>query len=437
MHSPVTNGRTKGPLNISDVGPRFGSTKLAAGAQHVRAFCECVGVCAIRSALTLAVLSALLLILTAARPAQAQTETVLYNFTGFPDGGFPLGGLTSDRAGNFYGTTSGGGVACGETEFGCGTVFELSPNGNGGWNETVLYSFTGGADGAEPGAPVIFDSVGNLYGTATRGGANGYGVVFELSPVGASWTETVLHSFAGGADGANPGSLIMDPAGNLYGTNSAGVFELSPSRGGWTNQVIYSVSAALGLTMDAAGNIFGFGYSSGWTVFELAPNGRGGWNATVIYLLIPASKHNDAPGAPLVLDKAGNLYGTTSGGGAKNYGTVYQLSRGKKGKWTKKILYSFKGGEHGDGSDPLTGIVFDAAANIYGATVLGGLGYGTVYELVAVGKGKYQEKVLWSFNLTDGYGPLGPLILDSAGNLYGTTVYGGSDDWGVVFEVTP
>src|SRR5208337_984956 len=206
MHSTGTNSRTKGRLNISDAGPRFGSTKpaagstkRAAGAPHIRAFCECLGVCAIRAAMALAVISVLLPI--AARPAQAQTETVLYNFAGNPDGAFPASNLTSDGAGNFYGTTYGGGL-------GRGTVFELSPNGGGGWNETVLYSFCSApncADGSHPMyADVILDSAGNLYGTTEAGGAYGWGVVFELTPVGITWTETVLYSFANDGDGANP-----------------------------------------------------------------------------------------------------------------------------------------------------------------------------------------------------------------------------------------
>ncbi|HYW37531.1 MAG TPA: choice-of-anchor tandem repeat GloVer-containing protein [Terriglobales bacterium] len=370
----------------------------------------------------------------AAHPAQAQTETVVYNFTGGSDGFTPDSRLTSDGAGNFYGTTGFGGL-------GAGTVFELSPNGSGGWKETVLYSFTGGADGSVPYfSYVLFDSEGNLYGTTYGGGSYGYGVVFELSPEGTSWTETVLYSFTGGADDANPlNGLIMDTAGNLYGRTyvSGGgngtIFELSKSGDGWTKQVIYSGAPGYaGLTMDAAGNIFGV---TADVVFELSPNGHGGWNPTVIHTFSGSPKDGLAGEGTPVLDHAGNLYGTTLGGGYKNNGTVYELSRGTNG-WTEKILHSFEGGST-DGSDPFAGIVFDAAGNIYGTTEFGGNPLaGTVYELVApVGKGGYNEKVLWKFDKTDGYEPVDSLILDSAGKLYGTTPEGGSNGYGVVFKV--
>src|SRR5271167_2813992 len=246
MQSAVTNSVTNGRLNGSNVGPRYRSTKVAAAT--------------LRSAMTLAVLSVLLLI--AARPAQAQTESVLYNFTGNPDGANPESGLASNN-GNLYGTTYTGGL-------GYGTVFELSPNGSGGWTETVIYNFCSIAncpDGANPTyANVIFDSLGNLYGTAFAGGGNGYGAVYELSPTQSGWTEKVLYSFANSPDGANPvNGLVMDTAGNLYGTTYAGgstgkgtVFRLSPSGGNWTEKVVEDISSTYsGLAMDAHGNIFG------------------------------------------------------------------------------------------------------------------------------------------------------------------------------------
>jgi uncharacterized repeat protein (TIGR03803 family) len=393
------------------------------------------------SALILAVL-----LLVAARPAQAQTEVVLYNFCSQPncsDGGGPRDSLTF-YGGNFYGTTFYGGTGD------VGTVFELSPTGSGGWNQIVLYSFTGGADGANPYSNVIFDSVGNLYGTTQYGGdltcdaPSGCGVAFELSPAGGGWTETVLHNFGNYPDGANPtAGMIFDTAGNLYGTTSNSVYELSPSGGGWTEQVIYRNLATLsGLTMDAAGNIFGV--SSGVSVaFELSPNGSGGWTPAVIHNFC-GPKDGCGPSGTLVFDNAGNLYGTTAyGGGGSSLGTVYKLSpvtKGKKKKpaWKEEVLHSFEGGT-GDGGETFAGVVLDADGNIYGTTPAGGINNGgVVFELVVpVGKGKYQEKLLWSFNITDGADPLDSLILDSAGNLYGTTAAGGSKKGGVVFEVTP
>ncbi|HSZ64195.1 MAG TPA: choice-of-anchor tandem repeat GloVer-containing protein [Terriglobales bacterium] len=384
--------------------------------------------------LTLVVLSALLLI--AARTVQAQMETVLYNFTSSSYGSGSVSNLIADGAGNFYGTTAGGG------QFGEGTVFELSPNGSGGWNESVLYSFTGGADGANPSGPVIFDSIGNLYGTTFYGGANGDGAVFELSPVGTNWTESVLHSFGGPGDAAdNPVSgVILDQSGNLFGmTYYDVVFELSPSGGTWAEQVIYSGGnfSQAGLTMDSAGNIFGGSYkhtTSTGTVFELSPNGSGGWNSTAIHTFKNAAYPLGTP----IFDKSGNLYGTTSGGGAYRGGTLYRLGPGKSGPWTLTILHAFGNGT--DGGYPAAGIVFDAAGNIYGTTAFGGeSGDGSVFELVASGKiiHTYKEKVLWSFTGADGSQPYTSLVLDNAGNSYGTTSSGGSDGHGNVYEVTP
>ncbi len=289
--------------------------------------------------LALAVVCVLLLI--AGYAAQAQ-ETVLYNFTGGDDGGQPYSSLT-EHGGNLYGATEFGGT------LGYGVIFELSPNGSGGWSEAVLYTFTLAADGGFPHSSLIFDSAGNLYGTTVSGGenpsclptSNCSGVVFELSPepgpTGTSWTETVLYSFTGGADGEFPQSgPIFDSAGNLYGTtyNSKGgggsVFELSPSGGDWTEKEIYSVDASTaegmyaGLTMDAAGNIFG---TTGSAIFELSPTGNGGWKPSVIHTFASGTKDGfDAEGT-LVFDKAGNLYGTTQWGGANNTGTVFELSR--------------------------------------------------------------------------------------------------------------
>jgi len=399
-----------------------------------------------------------LALIIAARPAQAQTETVLYAFCSAPgctDGDYPDSRLTSDRAGNFYGTTGGGGA------FGYGTVFELSPNGGGGWNESVLYSFTGGADGAYPWrfSNVIFDGVGNLYGTTAYGGANGLGVAFELSPVGTSWKETILHGFVGGTgDGSYPsGDLVIDLAGNVYGTTVAGgsagggiVFELSRSGGDWNEQVIYTsgldnygynisgVGMAAGLTMDSVGNIYG---ANGDSVFELSPNGNGGWTPAVLHTFTGPVTQNaldsGAVGTP-TLDQAGNVYGTTIVGGP--WGIVYKLSPEKKGKWKEKAIHAFNGEER-DGVSSAGTLLINADGDIYGVSfIIGGKdNVGDVFELIPqAGTGKYEHQTLWSFGGPgDGWLPSGGLIQDSAGNLYGTTTGGGSNYGGIVFEMTP
>jgi len=324
VHSLDKESTAKISLRIG-VGPKLRPRQLTAGI-----LCR---------ALTLAVLATLPM---AARPAYAQTEEVLYSFTGSSDGSQPESSLTMNN-GNLYGTTYAGG-------FGFGTVYELSPNGTGGWTETTLYSFcpvAGCADGQNPTySYVIFDNQGNMYGTAFAGGANGYGVVFELTNSGGTWTESVLYSFANSPDGANPGNgLIMDGAGNVYGMTFAGgngkgcVFELSPGST-WTEKVIYDINSThSGLTQGPPGTIYGTTYG---TVYELTLNGSGVWVPNVLFTFNPAdfATEGSNPVGTLVLDSAGNLYGTTLTGGANNAGVVYRLSPGNGG-WTETLLYSF------------------------------------------------------------------------------------------------
>jgi len=416
---------------------------------------------AIRAASMLAVLSALLLV--SPRPAQAQTETVLYNFCSIQvagactDGAGPKSNLTSN-GGNLYGTTASGGT--GYFPSVGGTVFELSPSGGGGWQETVLYSFCSVevsgvcTDGAEPIGPVIFDSAGNLYGTTLGGGSTtcpfsgGCGVVFELSPPGTGWTETVLHAFCLNftgecTDGVIPGGvLVMDATGNLYPTNDTGVLKLSQSSGVWTIQLISfghvePANPHPGLVMDSSGNIFVLAPSptpGEQSLFELSPNGKGGWTTTAVY----SFKGQGGYWSPLIMDQAGNFYVEWQGEGKEAPGTVYKLSPGTSG-WTNKALFTFDYDNSAlDGFSPSGGLVLDPSGKLYGTTSQGGTyGLGTVFELVPVGLGNYDEKVLWSFNGTDGSQPTDSPILDSAGNLYGTTFEGGSTGNGVVFEVTP
>ena len=385
-------------------------------------------------ALSVLIMSVLSFLLFASRPAQGQIET-LYDFQGGSDGINPTAGLTLDSEGNIYGTTSGGGL-------GFGTVFELSPISGGPWNETVLYSFTGGADGSTPNGSLVFNG-GKLYGAAEGGGANsGAGVVFEIVPEGAASTENVLYNFCSqnsqGAclDGSHPtNGLVMDAMGNLYGTAYGGtIFELSPSGSGWAEQVIYNnVSAGIpngaGLTMDEAGDIFGIeGVISdeySFSVFELSRNGSGGWSPTTLHTFFVGkgedSRSNCRQSCP---DQHGNLYGTVTYSDRRD-GIVYQLSPGKNGKWVEKLIYTFIRPE----LFPLRGQLLDASGNIYGSTRASRKEGATVYELVNPGgSGKYQLK---GFSLVgpDPFGrdPWDNMIKDNSGNIYGTTESGGSD----------
>jgi uncharacterized repeat protein (TIGR03803 family) len=384
----------------------------------------------------------------AATASHAQTEAVLSNFAGSPDGSEPLSSLAMNNN-NLYGTTYAGGL-------GYGTVFELTPNGSGGWVETPIYNFCSQADCTDGENPaysyVIFDGQGNLYGTTYGGGEYGYGVVFELSPgTDGSWTETVLHNFANTPDGANPGNgLIMDSAENLYGMTFAGgtgdgdgcIFELSPSGSTWTEQVIYDINSThTGLTLGPAGAtgniIYGSTYS---TIFQLTPNGSGGWVPAVLYTFNPSNSATEGsePVGTMALDGAGNLYGATEAGGANNAGAVFKLTPSTSGDWVETLLFSFGGsGKYGpNGATPFSGVILDPSNNIYGTTKAGGTnGAGTIYEVVAPasGKGTYQEHVVFNFDGEDGAEPKSGLILES-GYLYGATYGGGANGEGTVFE---
>lgn len=383
--------------------------------------------------------------------ALAQTETVLYSFTGATDGGFPVEGLIRDAEGNLYGTTPAGGLldkGCGSG--GCGTVFEITPTGA----ETVLYAFTGkNGDGKAPFSRLMLDWNDNLYGTTLYGGDAGKGIVFEIISGGA---ETVLYSFAGGTDGAFPGSgLIRDSKGNLWGTTSGGghyhgtVFELSPAG---VEKVVFSFPGQEGtlpggaLTLES-GNFYGTsslgGGGSGCAppgcglIFEVTPDGEG----RTIYTFTGGAD-GARPTGSLVRDARGNLYGTAAWGGTLNSscpqgcGTVYQLSPGTGSTWDLAVLHSFAG--EGDGYHPVASLARDAKGNLYGITSGDNCSSlacsGTVFAIMANG----SETVLHNFTGgADGLHPYGDLVRDKQGNLYGTTERGGAFDSGTVYEVTP
>ncbi len=374
-------------------------------------------------ALTLAML--FLSLLATIPRAQAQEHTrfiLLYSFKGGRDGAAPIGGMVRDKLGNLYGTTAGN--LCGNRY---GTVFKLDPRGN----QTVLHSFEGGADGEAPLNALIRDAAGNLYGT-TYGGL---GTVFEVDATGKY---TVLYNFRGGADGWNPdGVLIRDSNGNLYGTTSNGgtneygtVFKLDSSSNKTT---LYNfkgtdgVGPFAGLISDVTGNLYGTtGYGGAYgfgTVFKLDPSG----NETVLYSFSGGSD-GAAPITELIRDAIGNLYGTTSGGGAYGWGTIFKLDP----SGNETVLYSFTGGQ--DGKFPYGALLW-SEGNFYGTTSDGGaFGLGTVFKLDPSG----NQTVLYSFKgAGDGALPYSGLIRDAAGNLYGTAAYGGVYGCGTVFRVTP
>jgi len=397
------------------------------------------------------------------------TESVLYYFCSQPhcaDGNFPRGGLIFDQAGNLYGTTAAGG-----TKESDGVVFKLTPGAGGNWSETVLFTFRGGREGFAPFSGVVFDTKGNLYGTTIWGGEggplcrsnNGFGcgTVFELIPSSGAWTETVLHDFRAGRDGIYPSSVILDSSGTLYGTTDASgeppnftagstMFKLAPASGGWHETVYHfwtshATNPNGGLISDAAGNLYGTTNGGGsyecGTVFEISPVAGGQWRSKVLYSF-KGGTDGRYPTAPLVFDSAGNLYGTTFQGGSPAYdaGIIFQLSPGTGGAWSEKILHVFQGL---DGLYPVGAIVFDSAGNLYGATAAGGqASAGTVFELSPAADGTWTQTILHNFvgGTNDGQGPQAGVVFDSAGNIYGTTTSGGGSGnsaFGTVFELSP
>jgi uncharacterized repeat protein (TIGR03803 family) len=392
------------------------------------------------------------------------TQTVLYSFKGNGDGCSPAAALVIDAQGNLYGTTLKGGV--GSNCSGYGTVFELSPTSKGGWKETVLYSFHGGNDGAEPNG-LVLDPAGNLYGTtfgSNNTGCNtGCGTAFQLTRNSAGgWSETILHSFGTGSDGAHPtASLVSDAAGNLYGTTQNGgtsgygtVFELMPGpQGTWVESVLYSFSGGADgstpegtVVVNSAGNIYGAayyggGFSSG-AVFELKPNGNSTWNESVLYSF-GATPGDGLNPLSVVLDNSGNLYGTTGSGGGmttvcypgNGCGTVFQLTQISGGQWTETILHSFTG--HDDGAVPSGGLILGPGGNLYGTTVGGGAaGLGAVFKL-SMNAGQWQQSTIYWFPGNNGWDTTAGLVSDNAGNLYGTLYQGGLYLGGAVFKLSP
>jgi uncharacterized repeat protein (TIGR03803 family) len=328
----------------------------------------------------------------------------------------------------------------------------------------ILHGFGSGTDGAGLWGSLAFDGKGNLYGTTSGGGAYGYGTVFELSPVAHGvWTEAVLHSFMEyDPDGDMPfSSLVVDPFSNLYGTapgggadNAGTAFELMPGSDGWDLSVIYNFCAkpdcadggspVAGLVRDGTGNLYGAGGGGAigaGAAIELAP-GLGEWSESVLYSFGADGgiDGGDPSGRP-VLDRSGNLYGVTNNGGGdeSGYGVIYEVGHSSSG-WMEHVLYRFP-----ELSEPGGPLVFDTAGNLYGTTLIGGGtgctgGCGTVYKLTRGSGGKWTYSLVHEFGSgANGSVPTGGVIFDNAGNLYGATGYGGpgSCGCGVVYKLTP
>ncbi len=385
--------------------------------------------------------------------AIAQQETVLYSFLdNNRDGSSPFAAPIFDAAGNLYGTTAYGGA------HNYGSVFELSPVAGGGWKEKVLHSFNlDGVDGYQPYASLVLDAGGNLYGTTSLGGSHSGGTVFELSPqAGGTWSEKILHHFALGlSDGNNPQSnLLFDAAGNLYGTTVAGgahssgiAFELTPVVGhGWSEKLLHAFDGRGGgnapygtLEFDSAGNLYGTtqngGAGAAGIVYELMPAATGPWTERILHTFTGGVSDGSYPQFGVVFGSTGSLYGTTLTGGTFGDGTVFELSPIGGGNWSESFIHYFNA-QPPDGFFP-NAVVADASGNLYVSTVQGGsYGQGAVLEF-SLGGGSWNETVLSSFDYNDGAAPSGSLVFDALGNLYGTTEVGGAYNEGTVFKVAP
>jgi uncharacterized repeat protein (TIGR03803 family) len=406
-----------------------------------------------------ATLIALVVMLLTAPAAWGQyTEKILWSFTGYGDGGMGAAptyeSLIFDSSGNLYGTTTSGGTGGDGGIGGNGVVIKLIPTSSGPWTPDPLHPFAGGDEGSSPLFGVTFDSAGNLYGANESDGADGQGTVYKLTPAG---TFTVIYTFTGGADGGAPHTpLVFDAAGNLYGTTYQGglsfgtVFKLTPTASGpWTETTLYTFTGGAdggqpwaGIILDSSGNLYGTtsGYGSagnGGVVFKLTKAASAPWTETLLYTFT-GGNDGSGPLADVTFDSSGNLYGTTVGGGSGARGVVFKLTAAPTAPWAETVLYAATGSSFGQLH---ANVIFDSFGNLYTTSAYGGsancgtVGCGFVFRLTPTASGPWTANVLYSFLQTDpdaasAY-PVGGVVFDSAGNLYGTT----TDREGLVYEL--
>jgi|HubBroStandDraft_6_1064221.scaffolds.fasta_scaffold05610_9 uncharacterized repeat protein (TIGR03803 family) len=406
-----------------------------------------------------------LAVILLASTVSATTEMSLWNFDTTNGGaGNPFANNLIFDGVNFYGVTWEGGNTAGCFN-GCGTVFELSPNSHGGWNETGLYSFdpANGTDGSNPLGGLVRDRQGNLYGTTYYGGGstncnNGCGTVFKLTHGSSGWTETVLYTFTGSTDGNYPYStLTIGTNGSLYGTTYGDggtgtlgtVYQLSPTAEGWKKNTLHTFKGKPdgsyptgAVVFDKMGRLYGTASSGGTygygCVYRLERHSTR-WTLSVLH------SFNSSDGAfpswvSLIIDQAQNLYGTTENGGANDTGTVWELAYSATlNKYSEKVLHSFgpKGGT--DGGYPWAGVTMRKEGTLYGTTSEGGTSnWGTIFVVTEAKNKKWKERVLYSFTgAQDGGQPGGDLLNGANGGLYGIADGGGAYVNGVVFEIAP
>ena len=395
---------------------------------------------------TAALILAAGLLLLLATAAQAQTLTVLHTFSGGADGYEPYAGVTLDQQGRIYGTTSAGG------SHGEGVVFRLVREGEG-WVFSPINTFgSQDHDGNDPVSRVVFGPGGLLYGTTSGGGAEDHGTVFSLQPPATAckavlcpWIETILYSFTGGADGATPlyGDLTFDQAGNIYGTASYGgssddgvVFKLTRSGSSWTESVLCNFSSSganptSGVIFDSAGNLYGttstYGPDFLGTVYELSPT-QSGWSETTLYYFMGDT---GAGSGGLIMDAQGDLFGIT-GGLNGGFSSAYELTP-QNGSWSFTQLQNF-GNEY---IGALASPTFDSHSNLYGPLPTVDDGFtGEIFQLTPSGN-QWVYSSFYTFNGDSSGIPLGAVTFDASGNMYGTGIAGGSDYDGTVWEITP